>query len=358
MLGVVMVHLEGTRGLPAWLEGGLAASPFDIEQLRVRVFFIISGFLITTILMRELARDGAVRLSRFYFRRMLRIGPPLLVFLLALAAGSALGWLEVTGRDLIHSVTFTTNYYTERTWNVGHLWALAVEEQFYMLWPPALVLAGAAWGRRVALVALLAVPFIRVALSMLVPDYRSLIMTSFETSADALAVGCLLALERDRLYAMSWLRAIIESRWILPAVFVVGVVLSARYRPALLIGIPLQNLAIGLAVERCTRRPNGIAGRFLHWRVLVFIASASYSLYLWQQVFLNRHSDAPWAAFPLNLVLVFVFGLASYFLVERPVLRWRPALERRVFGVRERHDVATRDAAPGLMGRPATRTSA
>src|SRR5687768_1580651 len=95
-LGVVLVHVERTRRLPAWLQGPLGASPFDIEQLRVRLFFIISEFLITTILMRELARDGSIRLSRFYFRRLMRSVPPLLVFLAVLAAAGATGLLQVT----------------------------------------------------------------------------------------------------------------------------------------------------------------------------------------------------------------------------------------------------------------------
>jgi peptidoglycan/LPS O-acetylase OafA/YrhL len=204
-------------------------------------------------------------------------------------------------------------------------------------------------GRRIAIATICLVPALRVALWMLAPDYRPLIMNSFETSADALAVGCLLALERERLYTIPWLRRVINSRWILPALFLGGVVMSARLRPALLIGIPLQNVAIGLAVERCTRRPEGIFGRFLQWPVLVFIATASYSLYLWQQIFLNRYSAAPWAAFPLNLVLVAFFGLASHFLIERPVLRWRPALERRLFGTARRRGVVPGEAASGPM---------
>lgn len=350
MLGVIWVHLEGTRGVPSWLAGAMDASPFDVEQLRVRIFFIISGFLITTILTRELVKYGAVRLPRFYFRRMMRIVPPLLVFLAVVVLGSAFGILEITGRDLLQSVTFTVNYFPERSWNVGHLWALAVEEQFYFLWPPLLVLAGAWWGRRVALAVLLGVPALRVALSMVVPEYRPFIFYSFETSADALAVGCLLALERDRLYAIPWLRRIIDSRWILPLVFIAGVLLSARYRPALLLGVPLQNLAIGLAIERCTRRPTGLAGRFLHLKPLVFIATVSYSMYLWQQLFLNRHAETWWTAFPQNLVFVLIFGLLGYYLVERPVLRVRPTLERRLFGgVKE---VVRPQEAPGLAGSP------
>jgi peptidoglycan/LPS O-acetylase OafA/YrhL len=341
MLGVILVHLEGTRGVPGWLAGALAVSPFDIEQLRVRVFFILSGFLITTILMREVAKTGAVRLPRFYFRRLLRIVPPLLVFLAAVVAGSAAGLFDVTGRDLVQSATFTVNYLPERSWSVGHLWALAVEEQFYVLWPPVLVLAGAVWGRRVALAALLTVPVLRLSLALTLPEYRPFIGYSFETSADALAIGCVLALERDRLYAWPWLRRIIDSRWILPVAFVAGVIVSWRYRPALLVGVPLQNLALALGIERCTRRPDGLVGRFLHLRPLVFVATTSYSLYLWQQLFLQRDSEAWWTAFPQNLVLVAIFGLASYYFVERPVLRARSGLEGWLFA-----STAVRGATP------------
>ena len=173
---------------------------------------------------------------------------------------------------------------------------------------------------------------------------------SFETSADALALGNLLALERERLYTIPWLRRVINSRWILPALFLGGVVVSARLRSALLIGIPLQNVAIGLAVERCTRRPEGIFGRFLQWRVLVFIATASYSLYLWQQIFLNRYSAAPWAAFPLNLMLVALFGLTSHFLIEGRVLRGGAGIsKRRLFGTARRRGAVPVEAASGPL---------
>ena len=345
MLGVIFVHLEGTRGLPAWLNSTLASSPLDIEQLRVRVFFVLSGFLITTILAREWSRDGRIDLRRFYFRRGMKILPPMIVFLGVLTLASAVGWLVVPASDLLHSATFTINYVADRSWSVGHLWALAIEEQFYLLWPPALVLAGLAGGRRIALVAICLVPLIRLGVAAFLPEWTPLIGNTFETSADALAIGCLLALERDRLHSLAFVRRVIDSRWIIPVIFVVGALLSQRFRPGLLLGVPLQNIAIALAVERCTRRPDGRIGRLLQWRGLVFIATISYSMYLWQQIFLNRHSDAPYAAFPLNLLLVAVVTLLSYYLVERPVLRWRPSLERRLFGV----PPSTPAQAPGIL---------
>jgi peptidoglycan/LPS O-acetylase OafA/YrhL len=73
-------------------------------------------------------------------------------------------------------------------------------------------------------------------------------------------------------------------------------------------------------------------GRLLNTRPLVFVGTLSYSIYLWQQIFLNRGSTSTISAFPLNLTLALMAALVSYYLVERPFLRWRPRLERQWFG--------------------------
>ena len=75
------------------------------------------------------------------------------------------------------------------------------------------------------------------------------------------------------------------------------------------------------------RFPQDLPGRFLNARPVVFVGVLSYSLYLWQQPFLNRHSSHAMAAFPLNIVFAFGAALASYYLIERPALRLRARIE-------------------------------
>jgi peptidoglycan/LPS O-acetylase OafA/YrhL len=172
------------------------------------------------------------------------------------------------------------------------------------------------------------VPFIRVLEATLWHNWIGMIGLTFETTADALAIGCLLALTRERLFGTSWYRRAVLAGWPSALLLLLGIAMSTRYRAALLLGQPLVNLAIVMGVDHCVRRPAGRVGRWLNSRPLVYVGTLSYSLYLWQQLFLNRGSTAAAAAFPLNVVLAGVCALLSYYLVERPTLRLRPRVEK------------------------------
>jgi peptidoglycan/LPS O-acetylase OafA/YrhL len=230
--------------------------------------------------------------------------------------------------NFVHALTYTINYEPNRSWYLGHLWSLAVEEQFYLVWPATVLAAGARGVWRVALGVVCVVPLIRVIEATVWPDRLALIGMTFETTADALAIGCLLALKSDALFATAWYRRAVLSRWVVPALLIGGVAVGFRYRLFLLLGQPLIHVAIAVGIDRCVRRPQGVLGRVLNARPLVFVGTLSYSLYLWQQPFLNRNSGAAIAAFPLNLVLASVCALLSYYLVEQPALRVRPRVER------------------------------
>jgi peptidoglycan/LPS O-acetylase OafA/YrhL len=119
---------------------------FNVGDLGVRIFFVISGFLITSLLLKELKQAGSIDLKRFYFRRTLRIFPPFYFYLGAMLALSALGLCNLTFRGALPAFTYTSNYWTE--WNLSgfvtsHSWSLATEEQFYLIWPFVLWDSGA-----------------------------------------------------------------------------------------------------------------------------------------------------------------------------------------------------------------------
>ena len=108
--------------------------------LGVEIFFVISGYLITTLLVREAEARGRVSLRSFYVRRVLRIFPAYFAYL-AVVVGLALGGLvPLSLGDLLSAVTFTWNYSPAATsWTLAHAWSLSVEEQFYLLWPATLL---------------------------------------------------------------------------------------------------------------------------------------------------------------------------------------------------------------------------
>jgi peptidoglycan/LPS O-acetylase OafA/YrhL len=97
-----------------------------------------------------------------------------------------------------------------------------------------------------------------------------------------------------------------------------------------LIGQTVMNVALALTIDRFVRFPDSLGGRVLNLPPFEFIGVLSYSIYLWQQPFLNRHSDALAATFPFNLALVAAMALASYYGVERPFFQIRKRLQAKV----------------------------
>ena len=322
ILIVFAAHLGGTRHAPA--------TPTFLGDFGVRAFFVISGFLITTLLMRERAKTGRISLSGFYVRRFFRIVPAFYFYLGCVVAARSLGWLEVSNADLAFAATYTMNFHAQRAWWVGHLWSLAVEEQFYFLWPAMMRVLGNARARTAAIVAIVLAPVLRVVATRLWPSLSDLNDQAFPFVFDSLAIGCLLALARERLEAMPRLIAFLDSKlfWLAPIACLAAFTIEKPII-SLGIGLSLGNLGIALVILKCVREPHTMFGRFLESAPLVWIGTLSYSLYLWQQPFLDRHSTEWYASFPQNLGFATVAALVSYYLVERPVLNWRARRKAR-----------------------------
>jgi peptidoglycan/LPS O-acetylase OafA/YrhL len=139
---VLLDHLPGCSGFPISLEQEHAWKLSGVGTLGVGVFFVISGYLITTLLLRELTNRGGIDLGKFYFRRTLRIFPAYFALVGLVGGLAAAGVIQLLPGDLLHAVTYTMNYHSPRAWWLGHAWSLAVEEQFYLLWPAVLLLFG------------------------------------------------------------------------------------------------------------------------------------------------------------------------------------------------------------------------
>ena len=206
---------------------------------------------------------------------------------------------------------------------------MSVEEQFYLLWPALVVMAGRRRALWLAVLAVALAPVIRTASWELMRASGDGIGSRFETVADAIAIGCVLAGARDWLHQLPSYRRLLGSGLfvLVPCLAVAGSQLNDHPVAHFLIGISVMNLAIAATLDWCVTFGSGRVGRVLNWAPLAFVGTASYSLYLWQQLFLNRTSDAPAAAFPLNLALACAAALASYYLVEQPALRLRRRLE-------------------------------
>lgn len=324
---VLYGHLEGVRNFPNL---GLRRIGGDLAHLGVTVFFVISGFLITSLLMSERQRTGTISLKGFYLRRILRIFPAFYAFILALVLAEQLGWLHLSAADLGFAMTYTVNYDIDRSWYIGHLWSLSVEEQFYLLWPLLFLVLRERYALVATLIAFVGGPLVRVAMRVLFsPPSPWRDLEIFPAMADSIAIGCALALLRPWLLAQPWYQKLTGNAWLMLALVPLILVINRfDYTIVVLFGSPIMLVSIALLIDWSTRHADSPAGRFLNARPVVFVGVLSYSLYLWQQPFLNRHVDATVTAFPLNIALAFVAALASYLLVERPLLGMRKRLEK------------------------------
>lgn len=316
-------------------------------SLGVFIFFVISGYLITTLLLREREKTSAISLKSFYIRRAFRILPPLYLYVFFLAVLGVTGHLPgMNRRELITALTLTRNYVPHVSlWAMEHLWSLCIEEQFYFLWPTALVIcmlhpqgsAGRRNATRVALCIIIAEPFIRVLSFRYLPAFHNTGM--FHMQADGLMFGALGALQQgyarfERIYSY-----VTRWPWLLPVlIFVVLGSLTVRFQNywSLPIGITLNGFLILMWLLWLVRNPVSVTGRILNLPAIAWVGRLSYSLYIWQTFFLHSLNievfdhNGWWNTFPTSWLCILAVAVISYYFIERPALRLRDICLRRM----------------------------
>jgi peptidoglycan/LPS O-acetylase OafA/YrhL len=283
----------------------------------VDIFFALSGFLISTLLLKEKERTGDISLRRFYVRRFFRIIPPLVVYL------AVVGWLTIIGRlpaipqEFVSSILFFRNY-SEGTWYTGHFWSLSIEEHFYAVAPLLILLLPPRRLVRVWLALIVACIAIRAW------EFSHYSLTQFRTECriDALLWGSAAALAcRNPAFAQR-LRSLLKPTVVYPLVLV-GVLLLLPDWPAF--RRTLCAMLLPVLVAYTVLRPADLLGKLLELAPVRFVGRLSYSLYIWQMLFLvplqmERHLGV-FQSFPLALVMAAACALASYYLVEKPMIR-------------------------------------
>jgi peptidoglycan/LPS O-acetylase OafA/YrhL len=322
---VLLSHAGASPGFP-WHDAFLPYKRW-LGAAGVSLFFVISGFLITLLLLREQARTATVSLKGFYTRRAFRILPAYLVYLAFVLSLQVAGRASLGKGDWFCALTYTMNFRRSPAWEVGHVWSLSIEEHFYLLWPllflrvphPRLVLF--------ALGAVALMPAARMAVEFLSDDYLHPDWCTF-SRLDGIALGCCLAFVavtpklRERLMPSRGQATII--------LLAAGGVLLLN--PLLLPGCgryvevgfarSVEAFCFATIIWVCVQHGGGVIGRVLNWRPLVLLGTLSYSLYLWQQPFMSWDERAAWyAQWPVNLLLAIGAAVASYRLIEAPFLR-------------------------------------
>lgn len=362
--GVVVYHL----GAP-WMRGGF---------LGVDVFFVLSGYLITTLVLDEVERTGAFSFRRFYARRARRLLPALALLLVAMS-GVAVAMpgeaAELRG-DIAAAVTYVSNWwqvFADRSYFemvsrpplLQHLWSLAIEEQFYLVFPLVVVVALRAGRARVgqvagvlALLSTVAMAVLAIRSSSPVPNDPSRVYFGTDTHSMGLLVGAAMAAAwtpwrtwdrpgswlRERGRAVRRFEAGVTD--VLGVLALLGVVAAfvwvdefsdALYRGGFLAFSLLAAVLVGAVAD-----PAGLLGRALGRQPWRWLGERSYGIYLWHwPVFMLSRPGvdldlSPWLATILRLAAVLGLAELSYRFVELPVRRG--AVGRAVARVRRPHE--------------------
>jgi peptidoglycan/LPS O-acetylase OafA/YrhL len=316
---LIMDHLFGTHPNLGWLG--------------VMIFFVLSGFLITSILLREHQATGSISLREFYRRRAFRIFPAFYCCWI-LTTVVALTFHEFYWRGALTSFFYMMDY--GRAFHAGELpylhmwisWSLAIEEKFYLLWPLLLILLlrkRSTMLRTMALI-ILGLWTYRAILYLGLGARWNYVYCAFDMRADALLAGCLLAVMVGNSETRLLCCRLLQRQWLsaLPPLALACIVLFPPGNRALFLFLwSLQPLIIAAMLLQ-TAYWGARSWAFCRSRIVRVVALLSYSLYLYHPLgsqiayFLHlRHNGL------VSALLVPVMAVASYSLVEKPFMRMR-----------------------------------
>jgi peptidoglycan/LPS O-acetylase OafA/YrhL len=315
----------------------------------VTIFFFISGFLITSLLIAEQKAANTVSIKRFYLRRILRLYPPLLIYIIVISVIWAARGFSTNFIGLLGALFYFANYlyaiWPEHVVVYGaHLWSLSVEEHFYLFFPLLFVLG---IGRnKTALCWLIAMATVIRVIETHFGATETYTSVATECRYDTILTGCLTAIAVNSADNYRLMRLAVHPIVVIVALCVLlstFIVRDPMFRQTF--RFTIQNIALVPLVLSAVFTPRYLRMKaILNWKPVKWIGVLSYSLYLWHFALFEFSKawldKAPGVVqYSVGWLLAFCVALAIYFLVERPMFRLR-----RLAGSKAHENIAD----PGL----------
>ncbi len=324
---VVLCHINMLPDFPhhySLLDGIAIRGHFGVN-----IFFVISGFLITWLLLGEELKTGRIVLRQFYIRRAFRILPPAFTYLLFVAVLTCVGLSMASWRDILAAALFVRNLVGSSD-DTRHYWSLAIEEQFYLIWPLMLVILPKKFRLPVVICLILVAP---IWININFHIFKEKVNYSrSDLRYGELMMGCLLALLRKIPRTLDWLRHPMIQNQLAFIIYVAIIVFLMLPLPK----IPIISACFSTICAICIALAINflIEGRpcFINWIFnalpMIWIGQLSFSWYLWQQIFCYKPVGLR-VSLPWSIILSLSMAALSFYVIERPVLRLRGRLTRR-----------------------------
>ena len=322
--------------IPAVSVGPYSLRPLqEPGRLGVNVFFIISGFLISSRLLQEERETGQISLKSFYLRRLFRIQPAALIYLFALVLLAALRFIPFRTGAWLTALLACRNYYPYSLWDTpgapytSHFWSLAVEEHFYLILPLSLYALRSPRRRIVGLGVLCAVSFIWARIAMQHHVQGSHTDVSFELLMTPTFVSV-------ALFQYERIKRMLTGRWLVllsGAIILLMTLSFLRFHGA---GTgPLLFFLLMILVFGTALHPHFCLSRLLELAPLRYVGRISYSLYLWQELFCITPKLSGARGFMVALqdvriswICAAAAAMCSYYFVEKPFIRLGHSITR------------------------------
>jgi peptidoglycan/LPS O-acetylase OafA/YrhL len=314
-------------------------------SLGVNIFFVISGYLITKLLIIERKKTGSVNLKDFYIRRILRIFPVFYLYIIVIIilktfyipklfeSYTLVGFAAIYLWNYAHLFHIHTTIRENGFRFFGHFWSLSLEEQFYLIWPLMFIRLTNGTLTKVVVAIIVITPVIRIATYFFMPGSRGQMSMMLQTGGSTIFIGCLGAILENTTFFKEKITGVIYNNKLIVVIAIFLLVISPLLFKffggvySVPLGSTLNSLCIAVLLYWLVYVPSKVSD-FLNKKIIIEIGILSYSLYIWQQLFLTVRLHLWINQFPQNIFLVFAVASISYYAIEKPILQLKKRFKR------------------------------